>query len=251
MTALLRAVARQYEELGVLTISGVVGVARTEARMEGLKRRMSSAASWGEPDCELVDPDRVVELVPFVNKDVVLGGFYTPGVSVVDSLRAGTLMREYAQEQGALTISASTEVTGVDVDNGRVRRVHTNKGDVETEYLFIACGVWSPRIARMAGATIPLTPAVHQMISVGPIPLFSDTPGEIAFPIVRDVDTNMYERQNGSDMEVGSYAHQPILLDPDDIPSTEEAALSPTELPFTSGDFDPPLRTRPSSMPWC
>jgi len=249
MTALTRDSARQYEELGVLTISGGVEVARTEARLEELKRRLSSAGSWGEPDCELIDPDRAVELVPFLNKDIVLGGFYTPGVSVVDSLRAGTLMREYAQERGALTISASTEVTGVDVDNGRVRRVHTNKGDVETEYLFIACGVWSPRIARMAGATIPLTPAVHQMISVGPIPLFSDTPGEIAFPIVRDVDTNMYERQNGSDMEVGSYAHRAILMDADEIPSIDESALSPTELPFTSEDFDPQMEQALELMP--
>jgi glycine cleavage system aminomethyltransferase T/glycine/D-amino acid oxidase-like deaminating enzyme len=249
MTALTRESARQYEELGVLTISGGVEVARTKERMEELRRRMSSAASWGEPDCELIDPDRVVELVPFVNKDAILGGFYTPGVSVVDSLRAGTLMREYAQSQGALTISASTEITGVEIENGRVRRVRTDRGDVETEYLFIACGVWSPRIARMAGATIPLTPAVHQMISVGPIPLFAETQGEIAFPIVRDVDTNMYERQNGSDMEVGSYAHRAILIGPDEIPSIEESALSPTELPFTSDDFDPQMEDALELMP--
>ena len=129
-------------------------------------------------------------------------------------------------------------MTGVDVENGRVRRVHTDQGTIETEYLFIACGIWSPRIARMAGATIPLTPAVHQMISVGPIPLFEDKPGEIFYPIVRDVDTNMYERQNGSDMEVGSYAHRAILMAPDEIPSIEESALSPTELPFTEDDFE-------------
>src|SRR5881628_3690965 len=64
MTSLTRDSARQYEELGVLTISGGVEVARTEVRLEELRRRMSSAASWGEPDCELIDPDRVVELVP-------------------------------------------------------------------------------------------------------------------------------------------------------------------------------------------
>jgi glycine cleavage system aminomethyltransferase T/glycine/D-amino acid oxidase-like deaminating enzyme len=249
MTALTRDTARQYEELGVLTISGGIEVARTEERMEELRRRMSSATSWGEPDCELIDPDRVVELVPYVNKDAILGGFWTPGVSVVDSLRVGTLMREYAQEHGGLAISASTEVTGVDVENGRVRRVHTGKGTVETEYLFIASGVWSPRIARMAGVTIPLTPAVHQMISVGPIPLFAETSGEIVFPIVRDVDKNMYERQNGSDMEVGSYAHRAILMDPDDIPSIEQSALSPTELPFTSEDFDPQMEDALELMP--
>jgi glycine cleavage system aminomethyltransferase T/glycine/D-amino acid oxidase-like deaminating enzyme len=248
MTTLTKESARQYEELGLATISGGVEVARTKERLEELNRRMSSALSWGEEGCELMTPEQVLEQVPFVNTDIILGGFYTPGVSVVDPLRAGTLMREYAQERGA-SVFASTEVTGIDVEHNRVRRVHTDKGSIYAEYVFIACGVWSPRIARMAGATIPLTPAVHQMISVGPIPFFEGTPGEIAFPIVRDVDTNMYERQNGSDMEVGSYAHRPILLDAEDIPSSGEAALSPTELPFTSEDFDPQLEQALELMP--
>jgi glycine cleavage system aminomethyltransferase T/glycine/D-amino acid oxidase-like deaminating enzyme len=249
MTALTRDSARQYEELGVLTISGGIEVARTEERLEELRRRASSALSWGEPGCELIDPERVLDLVPYVNRDAIRGGWWTPGVSVVDSLRAGTLMREYAQEQGALSIAASTEVTGVEVEKGRVRRIQTDKGPIETEYLFVACGVWSPRIARLAGATIPLTPAVHQMISVGPIPLFAESSGEIVFPIVRDVDKNMYERQNGSDMEVGSYAHRAILVEPDDIPSIEQSALSPTELPFTSEDFDPQMEDALELMP--
>ena len=176
--------------------------------------------------------------MPFVDEEILLGGFHTPGVGVVDSVGAGTLMREAAQALGALTVSPSTEVTGIDVENGRVRRVHTDKGPIEAEYVFVCCGVWSPRIARMAGAAIPLTPAVHQMITVGPIPLLEQTPAEIAFPIVRDMDALMYERQYGGDMEVGSYAHRPILMAPDDIPSLEESELSPTELPFTSEDFE-------------
>ena len=49
-----------------------------------------------------------------------------------------------------------------------MRRVRTSRGDVEAETVVIACGVWSPRLARMAGAAIPLTPAVHQMIDIGP-----------------------------------------------------------------------------------
>ena len=172
---------------------------------------------------------------------MILGGFSTPGVGVVDSLRAGTLMREQAQELGALTVSAVTEITGIDVEGGRVRGVRTESGDIRAETVVVCCGIWSPRIARMAGASIPLTPAVHQMISVGPVPLFADTVGEITYPIVRDMDTNMYERQHGGDLEVGSYAHRTILMDPDDIPSIEAAALSPTELPFTQDDFDPQM----------
>src|SRR5213078_76309 len=180
---------------------------------------------------------------------VILGGAHFPTVGVVDSLRAGTLMRESAQKSGALTVLAGTEVHGITVTGGRARAVATSAGEIETDNVVICCGVWSPRIARMAGARLALTPTVHQMISVGPIALFADTQGEISYPIVRDVDTNMYERQHGGDMEVGSYAHRPIIVPPDEIPSIEESALSPTELPFTQDDFDPQLEQALELMP--
>ena len=46
---------RQYKELGVFTESGGYEVARTEERMEELRRRMSSARAWGI-EAELVTP---------------------------------------------------------------------------------------------------------------------------------------------------------------------------------------------------
>jgi len=101
----------------------------------------------------------------------------------------------------------------------------------------------------MAGAAIPLTPAVHQMISVGPVPQLAEREGEISFPIIRDMDTFCYERQHGADMEVGSYAHRAILHNPADIPSIEQAKLSPTEMPFTEDDFDPQLEQALELMP--
>jgi glycine cleavage system aminomethyltransferase T/glycine/D-amino acid oxidase-like deaminating enzyme len=239
---------RQYKEMDVFTESGGFEVARSEERMEELRRRMSSAKAWDIPS-ELVTPEQVVERVPYLDPSVIIGAFWTPSVGVVDSLRAGTIMRERAQEMGALQVAPTVEVTGIDVEEGRVRRVRTSAGDIETETIAIACGVWSPKIARMAGAHIPLTPAVHQMISVGPVPLLADAPGEISYPIIRDMDTFCYERQHGADMEVGSYAHRPILWDPEDIPSIEQAKLSPTELPFTQDDFDPQLEQAYELMP--
>src|SRR5581483_2172402 len=97
------------------------------------------------------------------------------------------------------------------------------------EIVVIACGVWSPRLARMAGASIPLTPPVHQLIDVAPGRPSAAARSHTEYPIVRDMDTNMYERQDGAGLEIGSYAHRPILHDPEEIPSVEEAALSPTE----------------------
>ena len=249
MTAFTLDSVGQYRELGVFTESGGVEVARTPERVEEFKRRITSAKSWGVEPVDLLTPAEVRKLVPFVDERVILGGFYTPGVGVVDSLRAGTLMREQAQAMGALTVSANNEVTGIEVDRGRIRGIRTLRGEIRTEVVVIACGVWSPRIAAMAGASIPLSPAIHQMIDVGPVPMFADSVGEIEFPIVRDMDTNMYERQHGSELEIGSYAHRPILMNANDIPSIEASAMSPTELPFTQEDFDAQMEDALELMP--
>ena len=239
---------RQYKEMDVFTQSGGFEVARTEERMEELRRRMSSAKAWGI-EAHLVDPDFVQEKVPFLDKDVIVGAFWCPSVGVVDSLRAGTIMRERAQAKGVLTVCSGVEVTGMEVVDGQIKAVETTGGRIEADTVVICCGVWSPKVAKMAGAHIPLTPAVHQMISAGPYPVLAEQPGEISFPIVRDMDTFCYERQHGSDMEVGSYAHRAILHDPEDIPSNEQAKLSPTEMPFTDEDFDPQLEQALELMP--
>ncbi|HLK41874.1 MAG TPA: FAD-binding oxidoreductase, partial [Thermoleophilia bacterium] len=201
MTALTLDSLRQYGELGVLTTCGGIEVARTQERMQELARRMSSAAAWGIEDVRMVTPAEIREMVPYVDESILVGGFYTPSVGVVDSLRAGTLMREKSQADGALSVFANTEIHGIDVAHGKVTGVRTSRGDIEAEYVLICCGVWSPKLARMAGASIPLTPAVHQMIDVGPVPHFADSKSHIEFPIVRDMDTNMYERQDGSGLE--------------------------------------------------
>jgi glycine cleavage system aminomethyltransferase T/glycine/D-amino acid oxidase-like deaminating enzyme len=231
---------QQYIDMGVNNTCGGIEVAREPERLEEFKRRMTSAKAWGI-ESRLLTPAEIKEMVPFINEEILLGGFYTPSVSAVDSLRAGTMLREEAEAANALQVFANTEVLDIETVDGAVKAVVTTKGRIECEYIAIACGVWSPRIAEMAGATIPLTPAVHQMADVGPIEILQKTGKELAYPIVRDMDTFCYERQTGGSMEVGSYAHRPIFMRPDDIPSNEESALSPTELPLTYEDFDPQM----------
>ncbi len=235
--------ANQYRALDRSVDSGGIEVARTQERMDEFQRRMTSATAWGV-EAELLSPAQVKELVPFINEEVILGGFHCPSVSVVDSLDTGTLFRNEAIEKTGLKVFANTEVLDVETEDEpasglqKVTAVVTDKGRIEAEYVVIACGVWSNRIANMAGAYIPLVPAVHQMADVGPMDILAETNNEIGYPIVRDMDTFCYERQSSGSMEVGSYAHRPILHHPDDIPSNDEAALSPTEMPFTPDDFD-------------
>ena len=239
--------ANQYRDMQLSVDSGGIEVARTADRMHELARRMTSARAWGI-EAHLLTPAEVVELVPFVNEEVILGGFYSPTVSVVDSLEAGTTMRREAVETVGCQVFANTEVLDIETSEGEggvttVRSVITDKGTIQADHVVIACGVWSNRIANMAGAAIPLVPTVHQMADVGPVDILAETNNEIGYPIVRDMDTLCYERQSAGSMEIGSYGHRPIFHHPDEIPSNEEAALSPTEMPFTPDDFDPQMET--------
>ena len=251
MTALTVESSRQYREWDLFTECGGIEVARTEERMEELRRRMASAKSWGIEGARLVTPAEIKELVPYIDESILLGGFYCPTVGVVDSLRVRhALPREGASSPAASRCSPNTEVHGFDVERGRMRAVRDlARPRSRPSTVVIACGVWSPKVAQLAGAHIPLTPLVHQMIDVGPVPRFEQSTKAIEFPIVRDMDVLMYERQDGVGLEIGSYAHRSILHDPEEIPSVEEAALSPTEFPFTQDDFDPQMEHALELMP--
>ena len=142
---------RQYKELGVFTESGGYEVARTEERMEELRRRMSLGQGVGHPGRAghaRTTSSRRSRSWTRTRSSARSG---RPSVGVVDSLRAGTLMRESALALGALTVVPTVEVTGMDVEEGRIRRVRTTGGDIEAETVVIACGVWSPKLARDGG----------------------------------------------------------------------------------------------------
>jgi glycine cleavage system aminomethyltransferase T/glycine/D-amino acid oxidase-like deaminating enzyme len=232
----------EFEDLGTFTRTGGIEIARTEERMHELRRRVGLSKSWGI-ETDLLTPAQVGALVPYMDTSKILGGFSTPAVGVVDPLHAGTLYREKAAEAGALQSFANTEVTGLDVRNGRITGVTTTRGHIEAEIVVVCGGVWSRQVAAMAGATIPLVPAVHQMVDIGPVPEFEALDNPLAYPVVRDMDAKMYARQSGADLEIGSYAHEVLIVQPSDIPSNAEAKMSPTELPFTAEHFDPYVET--------
>ena len=136
--------------------------------------------------------------MPYVDESVLVGGFYSQSVGVVDSLRAGTLMREEAQERGrAHRVGEHRGARHRHRGRPRQARAHRPRrrgGGVRRHRLRrvepAARARWPARRSRSR-------PAVHQMIDVGPVPRFETSKSAIEFPIVRDMDTNMYERQDG------------------------------------------------------
>src|ERR1700683_4169446 len=75
MTSLTLESLRQYKELGVFIESGGIEIARTEERMQELTRRVVSARTWGIEPVEMLTPQQVKELVPYINEQLIIGAF--------------------------------------------------------------------------------------------------------------------------------------------------------------------------------
>ena len=231
----------QYEAMGVNTTCGGIEVARTPERLEEFKRRMTSAKAWGI-EASLLTPAEIKELVPFINEEILLGGFNSPTVSVVDSLRAGTLMREEAVDAGHLQVFASTEVLDVEVvrrcgargrhrqgaHRGRPRRdrvrgvepAHRGDGRARRSRSRRRCTRWPTSVRSTCSWSQARSSRTRSSATWTRSCTSGSRPGRwrwAATPTARSSTGPTTSRSN------------------------DEAALSPTELPFTDEDFDDQL----------
>ena len=194
----------------MFTESGGIEVARTEERMQELAPAdVVGRARGASSGVSIVTPAEIKEMVPFIDECIIVGGFHTDGrrrrrlaARGHDHARARPGGRRAHASRRTPRCSGSTSSTAASA--ACAPRAATSRPRSSSSPA--ASGARS--IARMAGASIPLTPAVHQMIDVGPVPHFADAKSHIEYPIVRDMDTNMYERQDGAGLEIGSYAHR-------------------------------------------
>lgn len=203
---------------------GGMEVAWTKERWEDLKRKAGFAKSWGlQP--ELISASEAREKIPILT-DKIYGAIYIATDGVANCIRVTEAMGNIAQDLGA-TFYPRTPVTGIEVKDGQVQGVITSRGRIRTEIVIAAGGIWGPRIGRMAGVTIPLSPMEHLYVETGPLPELAGETEEISQPILRHQDRSMYFRQWFDRYAFGSYRHEPLPIDPDDILSHEDARETP------------------------
>ena len=78
----------------------------------------------------------------------------------------------------------------------------------------------------------------HLYAVTTPLPELAGETEEIRQPLLRHQDESVYFRQVGESYGIGSYRHEPLLMDADDIPDHQEAPVAPAEMPFTPVHFD-------------
>ena len=87
----------------------------------------------------------------------------------VDPVRVTEVLLAEAARLGARVVHPS-EVTGLDQPQGRLRAVKTTTGDIPADVLVVACGTDTPRVAAMAGLTVPLKPSPGILVHTAPLP---------------------------------------------------------------------------------
>jgi glycine cleavage system T protein len=215
---------------------GGMEVAYTQERWEDLKRKLGWAKSWGL-EAALLSPQEAREKSPLLDASKIHGAYYVPSDGLAKAVRACEAMAHQAEATEGATFHGHTTVTGFEITDGRVRAVLTDQGRIATEMVLICAGIWGPKVGRMAGISIPLTPVEHQYVITSPIPELAGETREIAHPILRHQDFSMYFRQHGERYGIGSYKHEPLLVEPDDILNPEEAPVMPSLREFTERDF--------------
>ncbi|WP_346074093.1 FAD-dependent oxidoreductase [Saccharopolyspora thermophila] len=244
---------RKYRELRLdgapcfLPIGGLE-LATTTARWDDLKRKHGLAQSWGVRS-ELLDPQECARLWPLVDRDRVVGGFHTPDDGLAKALRACEAQARRAIERGAVFL-AHHEVVDIEQRGGRVSAVVTSRGALPADVVVSAAGLWGPKIGRMAGVHVPLLPMAHQYAKTSHVVGTSGLPDDGAQrPILRHQDADLYFREHGDRLGIGSYAHRPMPVDLDEVLSPDAAPVMPSMLEFTPVDFDPAWRDAVALLP--
>ncbi|MDZ7749843.1 MAG: FAD-dependent oxidoreductase [Halofilum sp. (in: g-proteobacteria)] len=241
-----------FDRMGHYARSGGIEVARRgdDERMEELKRKVDSGRAFGT-NVRIIGPAEARELVPLLEEDLIQGAMYDPDAGLViprSQIFTGELVQK-AEESGKLQAFANTPATGIEIDNGRIKGVHTRRGYIEAPYVVCCAGLWGRLIAGMAGEDLPIMPVEHPLLYFGPYDQFAGTGKEIGYPLLRDQGNSAYLRDTGDpktteggQIEWGYYEEKaPRMVHPRDILEKEQARLSPSQRDLDMDQIMEPL----------
>lgn len=240
MTELARYTVEKFCSLDVdgqpcfLQVGGLE-VATTPERLTELKRRHGWITAWGV-EAQLLTPDECLAQHPLLNPEKILGGLLVPTDGLAKAVLAVEAQIRRATANGVRFL-ARHEVLDIRQEDGRVTAVVTDQGELAADIVVCCAGIWGPKIARMAGMNLPLTPLAHQLAWTGPVPALAGQTEEAVRPILRHQDADLYYRDRYDAIGIGYYGHHPMPVSADDILSVDDAQQMPSVLEFTEDDF--------------
>ncbi|MAR18329.1 MAG: dehydrogenase [Rhodobacteraceae bacterium] len=230
-----------YKELETLTGQGCgifqpgsLYLAQTENREHQLRLQEAKAKYYGLNFHE-ISRNEAERLHPLVDFDGVRTIMYEPDGGNVDPSGVTNAYANGARQNGA-EIYRFTPVTGTEQLSDKSWLIKTDKGNIKTEVVINAAGLWGREVGKMAGLDLPLLPAEHQYFVTETIPEIESIGRRL--PSIADRDGEYYLRQEGNGLLVGAYEKDVKLwaeletpsgfgheLFPDDLDRIEENVL--------------------------
>ena len=136
------------------TRGGAIILAENDNDVEAIEASAQLAKDYGLKSYSLKTPKELREIVPGL-EGPIKGGLYTPDDGYADPPDTVNAFARAAQENGA-QIYTQTPVQGIEVSGGNVSSVITGRGEIKTSTLVCATGIWSAKLARMVGLSLPI-----------------------------------------------------------------------------------------------
>ena len=168
---------RLYEELGselnfnvMLSQRGLVQLAHSEHELE-ITRRWFNAIRMNGIDCEMLTPaqiQRMARPIELNGRFPVAGGFVQRRAGIS---RHDAVIWAYARAATDLGVDIiqNCEVTGLDIQAGRIRGVQSSQGTITADKVVMSVAGYSSHVARMAGIKLPITTMALQAMVTEPI----------------------------------------------------------------------------------
>jgi len=182
---------------------GSLRLASSNEHMEELERQAAWAETFGLP-LHLISADEAQSMFPPMSTEGVFGAAFLPSDGYVDPSQLTLALAKGARQRGA-TILTNTRVTGVRVEDGRVRAIETDQGTIECEYVVNAGGIYAHEIGLLAGVHVPLVAMAHQYAITKPTGLSRD------MPTLRDPARLVYFRSESGGLVMGGYERNPSV----------------------------------------
>jgi len=217
-------------------VTGSLRLAHTKTRMQEFERSCGMGRYQGI-DMEMVSIADMKDRYPFLETHDLEGGLYDPDDGDIDPSQLTQAYAKGARDMGA-RIERFCPVTGVDRENGEWI-IQTPKGEIRCEYVVNAAGYRAQELGRMfipfGGREVPMMTMSHQYMLTDEIPELEEWSRSVGhkLPLLRDVDTSYYLRQEKYGLNLGPYERncKAHWMTPDDpMPEDFSFQLYPDDL---------------------
>ena len=216
-------------------VTGSLRLAHSFNRIKEFERSRGMGKYQGM-NLEIMQISEMKDIYPFLETHDLTGGLYDPNDGDIDPAQLTQALAKGARQMGG-KILRFTPATGIS-RAGDEWIVHTNKGNIRCEKVVNAAGYYAQRVGEWfkpyGGRTVPMATMSHQYFLTEPIKELEDwTKDNGKLPLLRDVDSSYYLRQEKFGLNLGPYERncKAHWVTPDDpMPDDFSFQLYPDDL---------------------